>query len=689
MQVRRTKPRCGRLGRWCAPFVIATMCASVAEGRIIRTEITTEESPTFEGRSFGTVGPYEKLRGRVYGEIDPDDPRNAVITDIELAPRNANGKVEYSMDVYILKPVDLRRGNHRLFMDVNNRGSKRFSSLNNSPSTDDPTTSADAGEGFLMRRGYSLVWSGWDPSAAPGDDRLTITVPVAEYPDGSAITGPSYEYISVNNGTTATYTLSYPAATLDVSQATLTVKQFLNDPPTLVPSSSWEYADERTIRLRPEDRHFKQSHIYEFRYDAKNPVVAGLGLAATRDFVSFLRYAENDDLGNPNPLTGDVEHTFTSTRSQPARYLNDFQTLGFNEDESGRRVIDGMQNWIGGSSGVAINYRFAQPNRTERNRQNHFYPEGVFPFAYPVTDDPVSGTRGGRGERCQATGTCPKVFEINSSNEYWVKAASLLHTDTAGNDLPDPENVRFFLIAGAQHGTGDAANRGVCQQFQNPTDAAPAMRALFVALDEWVTAGVPPPRSRVPRVSDGTAVFAVPQPETVTGIVPQEKLGFPSIPGVTYTGLTTTRYLFDFGPKFDDGIVSHYPPSFVGRPTYPSFVSKTDADGNEVAGIRLPPLAVPVATTTGWALRREGYGLNDGCEGAGQNIPFAETLAERSQTGDPRPSLEERYGTHAQYVQAVADAARGLMEERLLLPEDVQRYIAEAESSHMLRDGTR
>ena len=237
-------------------YLFALLCAAVlnvavADAHIVRIEITGTESPTFEGRSFGDVGPYEKLRGRAFGEIDPQDPRNALITDIELAPRNANGMVEYSMDVYILKPVDLGRGSHKLLIDVNNRGGKRFAQLNGSPLVNDPTTAADAGEAFFMERGYTLAWNGWDISAPPGDDRLTITVPVASNPDGSAITGPSYEYISVNNDTTRTYTLAYPAATLGKNQATLTVRRLLNDAPATIEPSDWEYVDDKTIRLLP------------------------------------------------------------------------------------------------------------------------------------------------------------------------------------------------------------------------------------------------------------------------------------------------------------------------------------------------------------------------------------------------------------------------------------------------------
>lgn len=663
----------------------AVVLATPVDARITRIEITSVESPTFEGRTFGSVGAYEKLRGVAYGEVDPDHPLNAVITDIELAPRNANGMVEYSMDIFILKPINPANGNHKLLMDVNNRGSLRLSQLNGGGGGNDPTTAEDAGEAFVYNRGYTVASNGWEPSAPAVNNNLTITLPVATNPDGSTITGPSYEYINFDNATSTSYQLAYPAATLDKSQATLTVRALLNDTPVVVPADGWEYVDERTIRLLPEGTPFQQSHIYEFTYTARDPIVAGLGFVATRDFVSFLRYETADDFGNPNPLAGDIQHTFTFTVSQPGRYLNDFQTLGFNEDEQGRRVIDGMENWIAGGSGIALNYRFAQPARTERNRQNHLYPENIFPFAYPVMFDPLSGRTAGRSERCTATDTCPKAIEVNSANEYWVKSGSLLHTDLQGNDLPDPPNARFYLISGAQHGTGNASNRGVCQQFHNPTNASPALRALFVALDQWVTQGIPPPKSDVPRRSNNTAAFAVPVPGSPTGVVPQAELGWPNIPGVTYNGLITTRFFLDFGPQFEDGILSNVPPSVVGRPTYPHFVSKVDKDGNEVAGIRLPPVAAPIATTTGWALRRAGFGENDGCESAGQFIPFSKTKAERLAAGDPRLSLEERYRNHAGYVQAVARAANKLAKQRLLLPEDVQRYIDDAQNSDVLK----
>jgi hypothetical protein len=670
-------------------FVLAALALTAAPAGASITRIAIDpaqsQSPVFDGRIFGSggsVGPYEKVRGKAYGELDPDDPRNAVITDLKLAPRNARGRVEYSMDIFILKPVDLRRGNHKVILDFNNRGEMRANIFNDAALTNNPTSAADAGTGFLMDHGYTIVGNGWDISATEG---LTITVPVATNTDGSSITGPSYEYIVFDTPRSVTSELAYPAATLDQTKATLTVRERLDDVPATVPATGWEYAGDRAIRLLPAGTPFKQSHIYEFTYTARDPLVAGIGLAATRDFISFLRHAQTDERGASNPLAGDVRHTFTFSISQPTRTLNDFVALGFNEDDRGARVIDGMLKWVGAGNGVQINYRFAQPDRTERNRQNHLYPEGVFPFAYQRTTDHLSGRSGGRFDRCAASGTCPKIFNANSSNEYWVKAASLLHTDSRGNDLPDPDNVRFYLMSGLSHGVGNVTTRASCQQFLNPTSPYPGLRALLVALDDWVVNGTEPPPSRVPRRADGTAVMAQVRLGRQTGFVPQDTLGWPTIPGVTYTGVITTRYFLDFGKGLERGVIEHYPPSLEGRAAYPVLVSKVDRDGNEVAGIRLPPVEAPIATTTGWALRREGFGQNDGCEANGQHIAFAKTKEERTASGDPRLSLEERYASHDGYVTAVRRAAEKLQRERLLLPADVERYVQQARTSDVLR----
>lgn len=663
--------------------LLALVALHSAEARITRIEITSVESPTFEGRSFGAVGTYDKLRGRAHGELDPADPRNAVITDLQLAPRNARGKVEYAMDVYLLRPTDAAKGNRKLFMEVNNRGLKLFGSLNQSAGGNDPKTAAHAGRGFLYEQGYALAWNGWDVSASAGGDNLTITLPVARTPQGGPITGPSYEYLVFDNATTTAARLAWPAAATDRERAVLTVRDRLTDAPQRVAADGWEFADDRSIRLLPAGTAFRQSAIYEFAYTARDPAVSGIGFAATRDFVAFLRHAKADDAGTANPLAGRVDRTLAYTVSQPGRYMNDFVWLGFNEDESGRPVFDGVQNWIAAGTGVGLNLRFAQPARTERNRQHHLSPEALFPFAYPTLDDPFTKQRDGRNGRCSQTKTCPKIMMVNSANEYWVKAGSMLHTDLEGKDIADADNVRSYLLAGVEHtGSGSPAHSpGVCAQPRNTTDPSPALRALFVALDQWLDGRAPPP-SAVPRVGDGNAVAIRPTKLASQGLgeVPQAALGWPDIPGVQYTGLATLRTLLDYGPAVQRGYLLTNPPRYLGK-NYAAFVSKVDADGNEVAGVRLPPIAAPVATNTGWALRAAAFGGPDGCEQFGQTIPFAKTKAQREAARDPRLSIEERYADADAYVDAVTRAARDLEKQRLLLPADAQGYIDAARAS--------
>ena len=398
-----------------------------AEADITRIVITRVESPTFEGVSFGQVGPYEKLRLRAFGEVDPADPRNHVIADIDLAPRNTRGMVEYDMDVVILKPVTLTNGNRRLLYYMNNRGnldSPFFPSVgvlsvfNDGSGGNDPTSAAHAGNGFLMRQGYTIVSSGWDPGVAAGGNRLTIRVPVAKNPDGSPVIGPSLEEFVIDNATTVIAPLTYPAAATDKSRASLTVRTRYDDSPVTIPAAGWEYVNALSIRLLPAGTPFTQGRLYEFTYPARDPLVAGLGFAATRDFAAFLRYVDSDETGTPNPLVGNIERVYTFGISQPARYMRDFLHLGFNEDEQGHRVFDGILNWLGGGSGIFLNYRFAQAARTHRQHIGRWYPEREFPFANRILFDPVTGRTDGRRRRCLETNTCPRIFEVNSANEY-------------------------------------------------------------------------------------------------------------------------------------------------------------------------------------------------------------------------------------------------------------------------------
>jgi hypothetical protein len=655
-----------------------------ADARVIQINITTVESPTFGAASFGSVGQYERIEGTITGEVDSRNPLNSVIVDIGLAtPKNANGTVGYSADFQILRPIDLNKGNHRVLFDLPNRGrATLLTTLNDSKTANDTTTSGSPGNGFLMNQGYTIVEGGWDITAPQRTALFGVTFPVAKKKDGSTITGrATEEFVIDKNATPASEPLTYAAASADKSKAFLTVRENYGDTPQLVPSSGWDYTDSALMAVKLTSGNFGgpgsfgPTALYEFTYIAKDPIMAGLGFAALRDLATFLRDAKTDDKGVANPLAGDVQRIYTSCVSQPCRTTRDLVLYGFNEaEQSHEKVFDGMLNWIGGASGIFMNYRFAQPTRTHRQHIARWTPEFQFPFADVPIFDRVTGQFGSRLDRCLKTSTCPKIFEVNSENEYWAKAGSMLTTDGQGHDL-DLEavaNVRYYQLSSLPHGAGTAA--GICQQPQNPLVANQVLRALLVDLDEWVSTGHKPPHNRVPRLADKTLVAAL----------PQSAVGFPNIPGVNYNGIHHTGDLWDFGPRFDDGILTILPPKLIGTP-YQIFVPKTDADGNNIAGIRTPDVAVPLATYTGWALRASAPGdpvpIVDGCDASGQRIPFAETKAARLAGGDPRLSLQERYKDHDTYVKLVTSAAQRLEHERLLLDEDVQNYIAAAQAA--------
>jgi hypothetical protein len=651
---------------------------------ITKILIDSVQSPAFGGASFGEAGRYEKLVGRAFGELDPESPLNAVISDIALAPRNARGKVEYTTDFYLLKPLDAARGNKVLLCDVTNRGNKLtylplnfpFKAPPEFPPINDPSTAEDAGTGYLMRQGYTLVWTGWDATAPAGNDRLTMTVPIASAGD-QPITGPALEEIVIDSAQnvtpdTAVFTwpLTYPAATLDPSKATLTVRKYRGDQPTVIPAKDWQYLNASTIGLLPTGKKpFERGMIYQFVYPATDPKVTAMGFAAVRDIMSFLRHADADEQGTPNPLASTLRWAIATGYSQSGRFHRPFLHLGFNQDEHGRQVFDGMMPYINGAGGGFFNYRFAQPNRTAFQRWSHVYPEQIFPFAYTSLTDPLTGKTDSVLARCLASGTCPKILEVNDSNSYWFKSAALAITTPDGSrDLPDPPTVRFYLLSSIAHGV--ASGRGICQQMQNPISPGPALRSLLAALTEWVVLGKEPPPSRVPRLSEDTLVRPL----------PQSAVGFPEIPGVTYTGVVSTRELYNYGPEFDHGIISILPPAATGR-AYPTLVPKVTADGIDMAGIQLPDIAVPLGTYTGWNLLVSAP--KDECTAMGSFIPFATTKAQRLAVGDPRPSLEERYATHSRYVQAVEAAAARLVTERLLLPEDASAYVEAARNREL------
>ena len=639
------------------------------------TKIVFEKREPFaNGYEFPGTGAYEKIVGKAYGAIDPNNPLNKVIANLNKAPRNVRGLVEYDVDFYIMRPVDAAKGNRKILYDVTNRGRKALlPRMNDAPdgaSVNNPATVEDVGNGFVFREGYTLVWSGWDPDAPRANGGMTVRVPVATNAGAPIVKTIRDEFVFgtrvQGNGSSAP--LSYEAAALDQQQAHLTVRTKESDVPTEIPSSKWAYADSRSIKLLPEGTKFQPGLIYDFRYPAKDPKVLGIGYAATRDLVSFLRYRARDTAGNTNPLVVDGESTGIKAAhaigfSQSGRYLRDHIELGFNQDESKRKVFDAMLVYIAGIGKVFANTEFGQPNRTNTQHEDHHFPENQFPFAHTKLTDPVTGKTGAllRGD-----GFDPLIFEVNTSTEYWQKGASLVHTDSLGRgDIEIPKLVRVYMIAGTKHGgrAGLTASLGNCLYPRNPHNPGPALRALLVALDKWATEGVEPPTTRTPTIAAGT-------------LLKPERLAFPAIPGTQPP--KATNHIVLFGDWVN--------PQHVPGKAYTTLVPKVDDDGNELSGIRLPGIAVPVATYTGWNFYKSPYPEGELCDREGIYVPFAKTKAERDAKGDPRLSIEERYKDQADYVQQVSRAARALVDERFLLPEDAERLIGEAKKQPLFAE---
>jgi len=636
----------------------------------VKIEISRVES-VFDGMSFGSAGPYEKIVGRVFGEVDPAHRLNADIVNLGNAPLNAAGRVEYWVDFCLLKPVDIRKSNRRILYDAPNRGDKlALVDINDAPKglgSNDPASAEDAGNGFLMRQGYVILFGAWQGDVAPEERHMLASFPVATDNGTPIVETAREEIIFGHSNSPAIAPLTYPAGSMDQGRATLTVRQYEKDPRVPVPPRQWRYLSPTRIEIVP-SAGFDAGAIYEFIYPARDPIVMGLGFAAVRDLVAFMRYAAADDSGRPNPLnlgTGGpaIDHVIAYGRSQPGRFLREFLHLGFNESLDGRKVFDAVYASIAGSRRIFLNFPFAQPGRFHRQHEDRLFPGDQFPFTYATRFDPISGKTDGILERCLASGTCPKIMHVDSSTEFWQGRSSLVVSDEGGSDIALPDEVRVYLFSGTGH-AGSAMFRHAEIYFQpsanppNKLNYGALNRALLVALDEWATRGIPPPASRYPRSGDATLVPPL----------PKAGQGFPDIPGVSYPGVVNELCELDH---------SRQPPRPIPGHDYVVLVPRVDADGNDIAGIRLPDVAVPLGTRTGWNIRGAGF-----AQGAlmlvGSYIPFAATAKERLAKGDPRLSLEERYPSHEHYVNAVARAAAELQKERLLLAEDVERYLAAA-----------
>ena len=574
------------------------------------------------------------------------DPRHRHIVNLDRAPRNPRGLVEYRATVEIYRPIDMRRWNGALYHTVSNRGG------------------AGAAERALLERGFAFVRVGWQGDIAPNDSNIVARLPIASEADGSPIVGAALEEIIFDDDASRSrHRLTYPTASRDHAGGMLSVRTTQTAKREAPADLAWTWISDTEIEItRPAG--FDGGAIYEFIYQAKDPIVLGLGFAAMRDAISFLRYEAADAAGAPNPLAeSGLPRTAVSLGiSQSGRMLRDFLYQGFNEDVAGRIVFDGIHPNIAGSRKTFTNYQFGQPGRWQKQHEDHVYPGDQFPFTYVTLTDPISGRTDGLQERCAASNTCPRIIHSDSEAELWQARASLVVTDPRGGPIELPDNVRVYLLAGTQHGGGPgvhtlAPSAGMCQNLSNPLALGQTRTALSLALYEWVERGIAPPPSRFPTADGG-------------GLVHPAAVGFPDVPGVTWTGSYNPLHLADHRSL----------PPMLGD-AYTVLVGRTDADGNMIDGVRHPNLVAPIGTYTGWNLRRAGFAEGAQCRATGSFIPFAAARAARRSSGDPRLSLEERYADQASYVHAVSDAAEALVQDRLLLRQHAEDIVALARGS--------
>ncbi len=644
-----------------------------------------------DSHAFGEIGAYERLVGRVHFAVDPRAPAQSGIVDIDKAPLNAAGLVEFAADFCILKPLDMAKGNRRLLFGYGNRGNKReLQFFNDAPASNDPKTLVDAGNGFLMRRGYALVWAAWEGDLLPGDGRLVLDLPVAR--DGDRpITGlVRSEYIAAAIGITTfplsgkASTLSYPTHSMDPRDHSLTRRRYADSERFPVAADGWRFArmeggqgldaQGSETAVVPSDINiylangFEPGWIYELVYTARDPRVHGLGHVVVRDLVSFLKHETRDCAGNANPLGDHVDKAYGWGRSQTGRCIRDFLHGGYNADAAGRKIFDGVLPHVSGGGLMWMNHRFASVvSPAGQQYEDHWNCADRFPFSYAESTDHLTGKTDAILKRPD---TDPLVLHTQTATEYWQRRGSLVHTDSQGNDLAQPENVRVYLWASSQHFADPnttAPDTGGCQHYTNVVRTSMFFRAMLDSLDAWASHGTPPPESRIPLRADGTLVpFA------------QWREKFPAIPGVAMPCAANSLPLMDFGPDFERGILSKEPPDITDAKGYTILVPAVNEDGNDIAGVRAPMVQAPLGTYTGWNLRSRGHGHGAMYLFDGSYLPLTDTTEERRMTGDPRRSVMERYADAGEYTRAIEKAARSLVEEGLMLEEDVQRCVAGA-----------
>ena len=645
-------------------ILIVALAGLPLNARVLRVE-TANRTDVLGGKAFGNAGAYERITGRIYFSLAVNNPHNQRIVDLGNAVNLKKGEVEFSADFIAVQPKDAHKGNGSMLLEVPNRGRGRILSLVDGGDWD---LAADAGDAWLLRSGFTVVSLGWQWDAA-GADALRFSAPLAKE-NGKTITGllrgdlmPSKVMAEIPLGHLILGDIGgseYPVAAPDDPRNVLTIRDSRNGQRTIIPRSEWQFAQIVDGKLAPSDRHihlnggFQPGNIYEYVYVVADPVVAGGGFAAIRDFAS---YAKHDS----NAVTP-AARVYGEGISQNGRFLRDFLYQGFNADQEGRIALDGVLAHVAGAGRGSFNYRFAQPSRDAQPTSSIFFPTDIFPFTDLPENDPVSGESGGLLDRAVAEKVVPRIFFSNTSYEYWGRVAALIHVSADGkHDAPISDNVRIYHFTGLQHFSGPfPPAKGkldlLGQQPQSPLPVKYFWRAMIANMDAWVRNGLLPPPSSYPKIADGT-------------LVPLQDYAPPAIPGVNRPHEANQAWRVDFGTNWRDGILSIQPPK-VSEP-FPVLVPQVDADGNERDGVRLPEITVPLATYASWNLRDPSIGAPDQRVSFELSyLPFPKTAAERQTTGDPRKSIAERYSDRETYLTRYHAAVEDLVKQRWILPED-------------------
>jgi Alpha/beta hydrolase domain len=674
--IARSLTTAASLGEWImgrgmiVGLALGVAALTPAIAKVERIEVLSRQ-PFVAGSEFGAAGAYEKLRGRAFFVLDPNAPANAPIADLALAPRNAHGLVAFNAEFLVLRPSDPARGNGMLLYEVNNRGNIAIvRQINEATFSNDPATAAHAGNGFLFRRGFTLVWSAWaaDVAAIPGDQRMVLEAPVATR-NGAPITGKvAYDVIvSVPQAAarfTGNFGTAYPAAHDGAPDAELTERDQPDGERRPIPRTAWSFVEPAgggpatEIRL---DGGFKPGRIYQLVYTARDPMIVALGMAGIRDLLSYLR--TNPLADAPPPRRSAIFGI-----SQSGRLIKTMLLRGLHVDEDGRPAFDGAFVHVAGGGKGSFDHRFAMPTRHFSVLEDHIYPTDFFPFATVSARDPVTGAEGSLLDRARTLGVVPKLFFVNNSSEYWNRAASLITTDPQGTrDLAPAPEARIYLVAGAQHYVGVLRERGMFTSCVNTLNHYRAMRALMAAFERWLRDDVEPPPSRYPRIADGTLL-------TIAAF----KQRFPAIPDFRLPATNLRPPRLDLGSRFETERIADNVPPIAGAP-FEALVPAPDADGNDRGGIALPELLVPLGTRTGFNTRHDSVGFPWATgRWDGAFIPFPRTEAERETSGDPRRSLAARYADRADHEAKVRAAAADLVRQGYLLAEDVDSLVSEA-----------